>query len=207
MDSWALLLTIAVAHVVIAVTPGPNFLIVLKVSVSTSRRHGLVTSLGVITGTGIYATSGFLGFAALLAHSAELLTILRWLGAIYLIYMGVQAFRANHHADLPEAGHQTITMTLPQAYRTGLLTMLSNPKAALYFFTLFTTTVPTTVTLEMKIIVISMLMAISLTWYTIVALSFSNRRIQALYMRAKRWLDRFFGGVFIVLGIRVAGTA
>ena len=207
MDTLALLLTIVLAHVLIVITPGPNFLVVLKVAVSTSRKQGLVTVLGVISGTGIYAISGFLGFAALLTQSTGLLTILRWLGALYLVYMGVQAFRSSPHAHLPQAGEKAISMTLPHAYRTGLLTTLSNPKSALYFFTLFTTTVPVDVTFELKVIIILLLLGISGAWYSLVALSFSYARIQALYARTKRWLDRFFGGVFIVLGLRVAGTA
>lgn len=209
MDSLLLIITLASIHLGIVVIPGPNFLVIVKNSLTHSRRAGLVTARGVAIGTIVYVIAGFLGFTALLSQSVELFNIIKWLGTLYFIYVGIQLIRhANRdQTDITINTKATSIFTDRQAFRSGLLTMLSNVKSAFYFMFLFTTFLPSDISLELKLIVIVIVPMISLAWYTTLALTFSNNSVRGIYQRIERGMNIIFGAVWILLGVRLATTS
>jgi threonine/homoserine/homoserine lactone efflux protein len=144
MDLILPIVTIIGIHLA-AASPGPNFLSAPSMGWSCSRPAGLSTTAGVATGTLIHIILGFLGLSALVAQSIWLYTLLKYVGAIYLIYLGIKALLAT--SKQPDwAGLQSgqfVSMPPEQAYRIGLLTCLTNPKAAL-LFALFTNVIRST---------------------------------------------------------------
>ena len=208
MESLLLLLTVASIHLGIVVIPGPNFLVIVKNSLMYSRRAGIITARGVAIGTVVYVIAGFLGFTALLSQSVVLFNIVKWVGVVYFIYVGTQLIRhaRNTKTDVNFQSTNTPSFTDQQALRSGLLTMLSNVKSALYFMFLFTTFLPADVRPELKVIIIMMIPAISLTWYSFLALTFSNYRVRYVYQRIERWMNMVFGVVWIALGLRLMST-
>ena len=208
MQSLLLLLAVASIHLGIVVIPGPNFLVIVKNSLMHSRRAGIVTARGVAIGTVIYVIAGFLGFTALLSQSVFLFTIVKWIGVVYFIFVGTQLIRhaRNTQSDVSFHSANNSSFTDQQALRSGLLTMLSNVKSAFYFMFLFTTFLPPNVSPELKIAIIIMIPTISLTWYSILALTFSNHRVRQIYQKVERGMNLIFGAVWIVLGLRLMST-
>lgn len=203
------LITILGIHMVAVISPGPNFFISAKHGLSYSRRAGLSTTAGVATGTLIHVTLGFLGLSALVAQSIWLYTMLKYLGAIYLIYLGVKALLAKskkpNWAEL-QLG-QPVPLAPKQAYSIGLLTCLTNPKAALYFLALFTTVISVSTPLAVKLTLVMLLPVISWLWYSLVAMSFSLRQVKQWYSRFYGWIETVFGVLLIGLGLKVALSA
>jgi|GEM_PF-1210696 len=208
MHSVLLLLAVAFIHLGIVIIPGPNFLVIVKNSLMYSRRAGIVTARGVAIGTVVYVMAGFLGFTALLSQSVVLFNVFKWIGVVYFIYVGAQLIRhaRNTQTDVNFQSADTPSFTDQQALRSGLLTMLSNVKSAFYFMFLFTTFLPTNVNIELKVIIIMLIPAISLTWYSVLALTFSNHRVRHIYQRIERWMNMIFGAVWIVLGLKLMST-
>ncbi|MGO9974054.1 MAG: LysE family translocator [Solirubrobacteraceae bacterium] len=129
---------LGVAAVVI-VMPGPDTAVVTKNVLLHGRRAGLGTSLGVSTGLMIWTTAAALGIASLLRASAVAFTTLKVVGALYLVYLGIQAFRAARAASCAQA--QAITGASAGAsaltgFRQGLLSDLGNPKIGIFFTSL-----------------------------------------------------------------------
>ncbi|MFN8459771.1 MAG: LysE family transporter [Anaerolineae bacterium] len=200
------ILTIAGIHLAAVISPGPNFFISAKHGLSYPRPAGLSTTAGVATGTLIHIGLGFLGFSALLAQSLWLYSSLKYIGAIYLIYLGIKTLltkRAQPHWEGVQAGPAE-AMSPERAYRIGLLTCLTNPKAALYWLAIFTTVISATTPLTIKVTLAVLLPLISWLWYSLVALSFSLQPFKRWYSRFYGWVEMVFGVVLIGLGVKIA---
>ncbi len=206
MDFLWPILTIAGIHLAAVISPGPNFFISAKHGLSYPRPAGLSTTAGVATGTLIHIGLGFLGLSALLAQSLWLYTSLKYVGAVYLIYLGVKALLAKHAPPQWEgaAAGPVESMSPERAYRIGLFTCLTNPKAALYWLAIFTTVISATTPLAIKVTLAVLLPLISWLWYSLVALSFSLQPFKHWYGRFYSWVETIFGVVLIGLGVKIA---
>jgi RhtB (resistance to homoserine/threonine) family protein len=201
---WQAILTMIGVHFLVLVVPGPNFLLVVRESVAVSRRNGIFTSSGISFGTLIYVSFGFLGFIAIISQSAMLFYAMKMIGAAYLIYLGIQAWRSGDKDILVENSSKEKQSTLCDSFILGAITTLSNPKAALFFLMFFTTLMPPDMPLYMKIFVIIYLVIAEWLWYVMLAMTFSLNPVQQGYRRIKRYVNYVFGGLFVYLGFRLA---
>lgn len=201
------ILSILGVHLAAVASPGPNFLIVSRNALTCSRQAGLATARGIATAAIVYIGAGMLGFAALVSQSVLIFNMVKALGAIYLIGMGIHALRTGQQTpETPAEPEPSRTMTGQQAYLSGILTSFSNPKAAIYFLALFTTFVPATMPAAIKLLTAVGLLSISITWYSFVAWSFSIGCVRRAYWRFARWWNYAFGGLWIGLGIKLLGV-
>ena len=134
MPSPGLLAVFALATFVLTVTPGPGVLYVVGRSVGGGRRAGLASMLGIESGEAVYIAGAALGITALLAAAPVALSVLRYGGAAYLLFLGVRAWRRRDAEDTERepsgAGHWG-------AYGRGLVVQLLNPKVAIFFLAFF----------------------------------------------------------------------
>ena len=119
-----------VAAVLLLVTPGPAVLYIVARSIHEGRRAGLVSVLGVHTGTLVHVAGAAAGLSALLAASATAFTVVKYLGAAYLIYLGV---RRLLDATIATAPGEVPRISLRRAYLDGVVVNVLNPKTALFF--------------------------------------------------------------------------
>lgn len=207
MNFFFSILTIAGIHLVAVATPGPNFFISAKHGLTYSRPAGLLTTAGVATGTLIHITLGLLGLSAVVAQSIWLYNLLKYLGAAYLLYLGIKALLAHKKEQPGWAGlhlGQAKPISLERAYRIGIVTCLTNPKSAIYFFALFTSVISADTPLAVKLTLVILLPVISWLWYSLVALSFSLGPLKQWYSRFYRWVETTFGLLLIGLGLKIA---
>jgi len=120
----------ALAALALIAIPGPNMLFVATRSMSEGRRSGLASALGLETGTIIHVCAAAAGLSALIASSATAFNALRYLGAAYLVYLGIRALRQR--PTTAEGGAPT-PVSLSRAYRQAIVVQLLNPKVALFF--------------------------------------------------------------------------
>lgn len=192
--SLALLWTVAV------VTPGPNFFNTAQLAANCSRRHGVVASAGVATGTILWGLAGGLGIKSLFTAAPMLYLAFKIIGGCYLIYLGLKLFKRSAtsmgQSPLPDAARRSLF----SAWRLGLLGNLSNPKAALFVATIFASTMPPSPSPVLLTLAVIVMATLSFSWYTSVALLFSSERMATLYSRSRKWLDRFAGGCYVLFG-------
>lgn len=189
------------------VTPGPNFALTLRNSLAYSRRPGMYTACGIGLGNTIHATYSLVGIGALISQSIVLFNLIKWIGAGYLIYIGIKSFRAK------PINVQTIQTATPQrtvgrlaAFRIGLFGNLLNPKATLFFLALFTQIIQPETPLIAQATYGGTVALLSLVWFTLLALLVSQRWIRQALVRFSYWLERLTGAVLILLGLRLAVT-
>jgi threonine/homoserine/homoserine lactone efflux protein len=140
MPPGANLAAFALAAAFLIAVPGPSVLFVIGRSLSSGRRVGLLTVLGNALGMLPQVLAVAAGVGALLAQSVVAFTVLKTVGALYLVYLGVQAIRHRHHTTATATAMATTTHTRPSAevpasrsLREGFLVGLTNPKSAIFF--------------------------------------------------------------------------
>jgi threonine/homoserine/homoserine lactone efflux protein len=192
--SLALLWTVAV------VTPGPNFFNTAQLAASCSRRHGVVASSGVATGTVIWGLAGGLGIKSLFTAAPMLYLAFKIIGGCYLIYLGLKLFRRSAPSMAQNLLPDEPRRSLFSAWRLGLLGNLSNPKAALFVATIFASTMPQSPSPMLLTLAVITMATLSFSWYSCVALVFSSERMANVYSRSRKWLDRCAGGCYVLFG-------
>ena len=187
--------------------PGPDTAVVTKNSLLGGRRSGVYAAVGVSMGLTVWTIAAALGIAALLQASAVGFLVLKIVGAVYLIWIGVQMLRARDlvaaatnagHGVARSAGHS-------KALRQGLLSDLANPKIAIFFTSFLPQFVhgdgPAFVALLMLGLVFA---ALTLLWLAVYGLAVGHASGLMRRPRVRRTLDRVTGVVLIVFGVRLA---
>ena len=203
MSYIPVLLSLFVAHLIILVSPGPNALLISTVSASQSRKAGLDVALGVATAAFIWPSLAIIGLGFIFQNFAWLYLTIKFLGAIYLVYLGIKTWRSAKES-ITVATSSTLERKRYSFYLQGLFTSLSNPKVLVFFTSFFATLLPPTVPIWVKFTVVMMFGINSVLWHSFVAYVMSMNQVQTIYSSIKVWLDSFVGVFFIVLGLRLA---
>jgi threonine/homoserine/homoserine lactone efflux protein len=205
MSPLAIIIGATLIWLAAVVSPGPNFLIVSRLALSRSRRAAFGATFGIAIGSLIYAALTMFGLSVLILRFAWLGDTIRIVGGAYLVWLGIQAWRAR-----PEDLHSTADGTardmpsLLGGLREGFLTEITNPKGIAFFLGLFAAAVPAATPLWAKLTVLSAGGMIELGWYTAVSFALSSGPMRAGYQTIRRTADRVIGTLLIAAGLKVA---
>lgn len=141
MPSGPTLAAFAAASLLLILLPGPAMLFLLARGIAGGRRVGVYSALGVESASAVYVVATALGLTAVLAASGAALAVVRYLGAAYLIWLGITTIRKRHEplvaATLPESDAQTTASGAWRSWRQGFGVGITNPKVALFFLAFF----------------------------------------------------------------------
>lgn len=204
MEYLPLIATVALLNLLAAVSPGPDFVMTVRNSLVYSRRTGIYTGLGITAGLVVHLVYCAAGIGYLISKSLVLFTILKFLGAGYLVYMGVSAFLSREsRVDFAGMVHvQDISRWI--AFRTGFFTNVLNPKATLFFLSLFSFVIGNTTPLVVILVISLIILATAFTWFTIVSVFFTSQKIRNAFLRYEYYINRVLGLFLILLGIKIA---
>ncbi|OPG11325.1 LysE family transporter [Microbispora sp. GKU 823] len=203
--SWLPILPLLGVWILVVMSPGPDFLIVLRYSAGGSRRSGVRAASGVVTGIGIWAVAGLFGVTVLVQRFEWLYTGARVAGALFLVAYGVATIRAARRRT-PPADDDTAPAVagerrgMLREWRAGLLTNLANPKALVFFGALFASLLPHRTDLVMRAATLGAMLAIAFAWFSAVAFLAGSPWITRGYRRLKKRLDMLTGGLFVGMG-------
>lgn len=196
--------------IIFTLTPGIDTLFVLNRATCHGKRLGVMSALGVATGVLVHTAFASFGLAGIVAKSATLFMMIKYLGASYLVYLGLMsvyhAIKNPSALILKSAAPQT-PLTHWQAYRSGLLTNVLNPKVALFFLAFFPQFItPAMTDNAMPYLVLGTFYAlVSALWLVALALLAGSVLSGALTsQRAKKYMDIGSGVVFVGMGAKVA---
>jgi threonine/homoserine/homoserine lactone efflux protein len=179
--------------VVVIVSPGPDFALTVHNTLARGRRSGLATSFGIVTAQLVWGGATAVGLAALLVAARPLFDALRFVGAAYLIWLGVQALRSARHDD----AHRVAVFRRGSGYRQGFLSNAGNPKMAIFF----TSLLPQFGSSFGELLGHSLLFsALTLAWLALVVRAGAALRMP----RVRRVIDALTGAVLITFGAALA---
>lgn len=202
---WMEFLTVALVHLLAVASPGPDFAVVVRESVTQGQRAGLWTALGVGSGIFVHIAYSLLGIGLIVSQSILLFNLFKWLAASYLVYLGWKALRARPQLEAATLTAGPVpTRRARQAFTVGFVTNGLNPKATLFFLSLFTVVISHDTPLAVQAGYGLYLACATTLWFCLVAWLFSRDRVRAGFARMGHWFDRVTGAVLIALGARLA---
>lgn len=206
MSSLSLIATVALIHILAAMSPGPDFIMVVKNALTYSRKTGIWTAIGLGMGIIVHIFYCLAGLAFIISQSIVLFSIIKFLGAAYLIYVGFKSITAQ--STKVEIHEQTKKEDLSwrAALKSGFFTNVLNPKVTLFFLGLFTLMI-TPGTPAVTLGIISLIMVVdTILWFSLVAIFLTEKRIRIIFEKFQNTFNKIFGGLLIAFGIKVALT-
>ncbi|GGD98475.1 threonine transporter [Aureimonas endophytica] len=203
MSAFVLLLSILGALLIGAISPGPSFVLVSRIAAGSSRLDGLAAALGMGIGGAVFALLAVFGLSALLMRVEWLYLGLRFVGGLYLAYLGFRIWRGAARPLAPVAAPVLRSPSVSRSLGIGLLTQLSNPKTAVVYASIFAALLPARAPVWLLAALPPAVFLVEAGWYAVVALAFSAPRPRSAYLRSKRSVDRLAGAVMGGLGLRL----
>lgn len=201
----AAFLAVALLHLMAAISPGPAVLMAARTGVTEGLRTGAFLAAGIGLGGVIWAAAALFGLNLVFEAAPALLWALKLLGGTYLIWMAWGMWRdATTPLDLDQASR--LPRSPASAFRLGVLTQLANPKPAVLFSAIFIGTVPQGTAPWVYVALLVVVFLNETVWNILVARIFSFERTRAGYISLKTVIDRSFGGLLALLGVKIAAT-
>ena len=207
------LLFFAAMEVVLCFTPGPAVLLIVSQGMKRGFRPSLRGALGILTGNAIYFALSAVGLGALLIASKTVFEVIKWIGAGYLMFMGlkmilssrgvvdgvVQASGLPSPSDAQAAGpHRTFVQ--------GLVVQLSNPKAVVFFTALLPQFIDPAGPVALQFFTLGVISTV-IEFPVLAIYGFAADRGRAVYARHTRWIERIAGGCLVAAGARLATSS
>lgn len=196
LSTWLTVVTICLLG---AMSPGPSVALVLRHTLLGGRKQGMTTGIFHGLGIGIYAFMTVLGLAVVINTHPPLLHGLQWLGALYLLWLGVVNLKARPAGNIT----RLTPTTSASAARDGFMMAFLNPKAALFFLALFSQVVGGETSLPAKSGYALTAMLVDMSWYVLVAWLFSQPSWLRWLQQYSHWVERFFGVILLLLAARI----
>jgi RhtB (resistance to homoserine/threonine) family protein len=202
---WVLFLSAAIA---INITPGPDMIYILSRTIAQGRKIGIASSFGVCSGALVHIFAAAFGLSAILATSTMAFSVIKYVGAAYLVYLGIQALRSKGVSfDIPV--EKQVQSTFWKAYRQGALIDILNPKVAIFFMAFLPQFVrPELGNASAQILILGLL--VNLVGVIIESVLVLTAAQTTTFFRNNSHfttlIDRVLGSVLIGLGIRLAFT-
>ena len=160
-------LIIAIAHLLAVASPGPDLAVVAKNCMNGNIRDGIKTSFGIGVGIMTHVTLSLLGLAILLKSNPMVFNTVRIAGSLYLIYLGYKSISSNSNYHISKSSENS--RKSENMFLSGYLTNILNPKATLFFLTLFTQVIPSTTSLLIKSFYGLEMVAMTIIWFSFVS--------------------------------------
>nr|WP_272209920.1 LysE family transporter [Marinicella sp. W31]MDC2875764.1 LysE family transporter [Marinicella sp. W31] len=187
------------------VAPGADTAMIIRQALVHGRRSAVLSSFGVGTSLMFHVSYTIMGLGLIISQSIMVFNVIKWTGAAYLIYLGIQSLRSGRTeiASVADA-EPTAKQGTAKAFSLGFLANALNPKPVLFFLSIFSTVVshetPAGVKFGYGLVMASCLIA----WFIGVSLFLTTPRMRTAFERASVWINRASGAVFIAFGLKLA---
>ncbi|WP_263063732.1 LysE family translocator [Dickeya dadantii] len=186
------------------ISPGPDFFLVIKNAVRYPRLAAMMTAVGVIAGVATHMAYCVAGLAVVITTTPWLFSLLKYVGAAYLIWLGIQSLRSRGGGKLDLSGLTPQQVGLWKAFIQGYLCNLLNPKATLFFLAVFTQVLSLNSSVGEKLWYAGIIWGLTLIWWPLLVVLIQSEPVRRGLTKAQKLIDKLLGGVLISLGIKVA---
>lgn len=204
MEYLPAVLTVAAVHLLAVISPGPDFIMIVRNSLIYSRKTGIYSAIGLGLGILVHVAYSLVGIGLLIANSIVLFNAIKYVGAAYLIYIGYKSITSKSaHLKFQDKEHGK-DISGAAALRMGFITNATNPKATLFFLSLFTIVINPHTPLYIKLFMGIEMAIVTALWFMLVSYLVSHRLIKNRMDKVQHYSEKLIGVVLIGLGIKVA---
>jgi RhtB (resistance to homoserine/threonine) family protein len=206
MAEYTGFLEIAIISFLAAVSPGPDFCIVLKNSLVHSRKSGVLTAVGVCLALIIHLIYTLFGIGLLIVESPSLYSLIKYLGAAYLFYIGLKGIISSFNQPISNQVNYKTSYDQISSYKAlsqGFFTNLFNPKAAIFFVSLFSQFIDPKTSIAMQFEFALVNWFITLGWFIFLVYIVTIKQVVEMVHQFNRYVDRFMGCALMLLGFKL----
>ncbi|MGB5446309.1 MAG: LysE family translocator [Psychromonas sp.] len=198
-------LMLSLIHFLAVISPGPDFAVIVRQSISFGRKTAMITSLGIGAGISMHVLYTLLGIGFIITQSTTAFMVAKIVGALYLTYIGFKMLRSK----APENSTVQVTTDVDpnhhkRAFMLGFMTNVLNPKATMFFLAIFTTVVSINTPLAVQSIYGIWLSLTTALWFLLVSIFFSQHRLRSKFIRHGYLFERVMGVVLLLFAARLA---
>ena len=208
---WAQFIKVAVAHMLAVASPGPDFAMVVRQSITHGRRAAVWTSIGIGSAILLHVTYALLGIGILLRTTPVAFTSVKFVGAGYLAWIGAKGLMSRPRLGLSSApAGAEAALSRPAepaahtAWTTGFLTNVFNPKATLFFVAVFASLIDPATPKVIQSGYGLWMSATTMAWFSMVSVVFTRDNVRSAFLRGGHWIDRVMGVVLIGFAVALA---
>tara|TARA_B100000676_G_scaffold99647_2_gene99485 strand:+ start:317 stop:943 length:627 start_codon:yes stop_codon:yes gene_type:complete len=201
-DLYIQFLSIATIHLFAVMSPGPDFTIILKQSVSHGRKASMVTSLGIGVGILFHIFFCIIGLGLVISRSSMLFNIIKVLGALYLGFIGIKSILGDKKINEPYEGRRK-NQKLLNSFTLGLLTNILNPKATLFFLSLYAMIITSETSISIQVAYGIWMSLITGLWFCLLSIFLTNSFIGNRINSFSHVIQIGTGGVLIFFAIKL----
>lgn len=203
MDYFLPIASILLVYFLAVSSPGADFVVVCRNSLAYSAKTGMFTALGIAAGNVVHIVYSLAGLALIISKTPVLLNGIKFLGAGYFLYIGIQAlFSEKVQVDFSNKKNDTL-LKPAAALRMGFLTTMLNPKATIFFLSLFSTRIPFEWNISIKILIAAIMVFITFSWFTFLALFLNQKIVRRFFEKRQNAINKILGIVLIILAVAV----
>ena len=212
----SIFITVGVAHFLALLSPGPDFVLIVKSAIKNDSKDAMGVALGITianaNANAVYINLCLIGIGSILAASALLMIILKIIGGLFLIYLAVQALQARKESysqlDINESISTNVTnTTFIKEFVAGFISGIFNPKNLFFYLSLFTVVLTPEVSFAFKISLGVWMTIVVFLWDTSIIFLLSTRKVRQKFTQASYYLDKITGALLGIIGVTIVKTA
>ena len=199
-------LIVSFAMFIALLSPGPDFAMVLKQSVTYGRKASIYSSIGIGLGISVHVIYTILGIGFIISKSIILFNIIKLLGASYLIYLGYKSLKSRGFKLEENQENRQEEISNSKSFIMGFLCNALNPKATMFFVSLFTVVISIDTPIYVQSIYGIFCILETMAWFVFLSLVLSQPKVREFFNSFGKWFDRAVGLVLIAIGLKIAFT-
>ena len=208
----SIFITVGVAHFLALLSPGPDFVLIVKSAIKNDSKDAMGVALGITIANAVYISLCLIGIGSILAASALLMIILKIIGGLFLIYLAVQALQARKTSysqlDINESISTNVTnTTFLKEFVAGFISGIFNPKNLLFYLSLFTVVLTPEVSFAFKLSLGVWMTIVVFLWDTSIIFLLSTRKVRQKFTQAAYYIDKITGALLGIIGVTIVKTA
>ncbi|WP_201508954.1 LysE family translocator [Psychrobacter alimentarius] len=211
-DLLSIFITVGLAHFLALLSPGPDFVLIVKSAIKNDSKDAIGVALGITSANAVYIGLCLIGVGSILAASAPIMIILKIIGGLFLMYLGLQALRARKDVydqfQVAQSAHSNIAKTtFLKEFTAGFLSGIFNPKNLLFYLSLFTVVLTPEISFMFKLGLGIWMTVVVFAWDTAVIFLLSTRKVRAKFTQVAYYIDKVTGALLGVIGLTIVRTA
>jgi RhtB (resistance to homoserine/threonine) family protein len=189
-----------------AISPGTDFVMITRNTLLYGRKSGIYSALGISVAIWLHVAYCIAGLAVIISSSIVLFSIIKYLAAIYLIYIGIKSFKSNKNVDF-QVPNEKIEISNLKSFQIGFFANALNPKTTIFFLSIFTQFVSVDTPIFVQIIFGVIISLAHLLWFSILAMFLSHPVLLRKFENYKSKIEKVIGSILIALGLKVATSS
>ncbi len=204
--------TVAIAHFLALLSPGPDFVLVVKSAIKNDGKNAIGVALGIASANAVYIGLCLVGVGSILAASVPVMITLKVIGGLFLIYLAVQALRARKSSynslDIAESTSSDSTKsTFLKEFLTGFMSGILNPKNLLFYLSLFTVVITPDIGFAFKLGLGVWMTVIVFLWDLSIIFVLSTRTMRSKFTKAAYYIDKVTSALLGLIGFAIVKSA